>query len=252
MITNRDGAIDGFVARKLMISPDVARGYRLFIPPNYDRRTRYPLVVWLHGGGGVGNDNDRQVQGDQVPGTRIWTRATQQAAQSAFVLVPQTARAWYSGTESVADRSTPLGSVLAIVRELESEFSIDSNRLYVAGQSLGGAGAWGLISGETNPFAAAIIVCPAFGAMPNTGGFGELAPHRVARAAGVPMWVFVGDADPSILTTRQLETVVRAAGGNPRYTEYDGVGHNIWNRVFREPELATWLFAQRKGKPEAK
>jgi hypothetical protein len=39
---------------------------------------------------------------------------------------------------------------------------------------------------------------------------------------------------------------IRKAGGNPRYTEYAGDGHEIWNRVFREPDLVEWLFAQHK------
>jgi hypothetical protein len=39
---------------------------------------------------------------------------------------------------------------------------------------------------------------------------------------------------------------IRAAGGKPRYTEYPGIGHAIWDRVFSEPGLVEWLFAQHK------
>jgi predicted esterase len=245
-ITAVNGAIDGFVPREIMISPGIARDYRLFIPPNYDRRIRYPLVVWLHGGGGMGTDNARQIQGDQLPGTRLWTSAKQQAAQPAFVLVPQASRTWYYATDSIGDPSTPLGTMLAIVRELEREFSIDSTRLYIAGQSVGGEGIWGLISSGTTRFAAAIIVCPSLNPRPSTDATGELAPRRVAQAAKVPMWVFVGNVDAPILSTRRLVDDVKAADGSPRYTEYAGVGHSIWDQVFREPGLAPWLFAQRK------
>jgi predicted peptidase len=251
-MTSVDGAIDGFVAREILISPSDTHSYRLFIPPSYDPRKRYPLVVWLHGAGGLGTDNALQIQGDQIPGTHTWTTAKQQAAHPAFVLVPQAWRVWHYSFDSIGDPDTPLGTMLAIVRKLEGEFSIDSKRLYIAGQSVGGAGLWALISSERNPFAAALFVCPALGARPDTGVSGDLSPARVARAARVPMWVFMGDGDASILSARHLVKGVKAAGGSPRYTEYAGAGHEIWDRVFREPELATWLFAQRKGGDEAK
>jgi hypothetical protein len=38
---------------------------------------------------------------------------------------------------------------------------------------------------------------------------------------------------------------MKRAGGNPRYTEYKGIGHDIWELVFKEPELEEWLFAQK-------
>jgi hypothetical protein len=39
---------------------------------------------------------------------------------------------------------------------------------------------------------------------------------------------------------------LKKAGGSPRYTEFAGVGHEIWDRVFKEPALVEWLFAQQK------
>jgi hypothetical protein len=39
---------------------------------------------------------------------------------------------------------------------------------------------------------------------------------------------------------------MKKAGGNPRYTEYKGIGHDIWELDFKEPGLAEWFFAQRK------
>jgi len=66
--------VDGFVARVYQ-QADKKRPYRLFIPPKYNKSRKYPLIVWLHGGGGTGTDNLRQISGDQIPGTRIWTTA---------------------------------------------------------------------------------------------------------------------------------------------------------------------------------
>jgi hypothetical protein len=39
---------------------------------------------------------------------------------------------------------------------------------------------------------------------------------------------------------------LKAAGSNPKYTEYEGVGHNSWDKAYGEPELPAWLFAQHR------
>jgi predicted peptidase len=233
---------DGFIARTYPSQSGSDMPYRLFIPPSYDKSQRYPLILWLHGTGGRGFDNLSQIQGDQIPGTHIWTTSENQAIHPAFVVAPQTQSSWDStGTRLVHketdDQLTPeLKQVIAILESLQTEFSIDPQRLYVAGQSLGGYGAWNLITKKANMFAAAIILCG--------GGKPELAQN----AKDVPIWSFQGGADgPNILeSNRGMVAALKQAGGNPRYTEYPGMGHEIWDRVFKEPELMEWLFAQHK------
>jgi len=44
--------------------------------------------------------------------------------------------------------------------------------------------------------------------------------------------------------SRKMVKTLRDAGGNPKYTEYPGVGHYSWDRAYRDPELIEWLFAQ--------
>jgi hypothetical protein len=50
------------------------------------------------------------------------------------------------------------------------------------------------------------------------------------------------------VTTRRMIAALKHVGGNPRYTEYKGVGHNAWERAFAEPDLLPWMFAQRAAK----
>jgi len=45
-----------------------------------------------------------------------------------------------------------------------------------------------------------------------------------------------------------MAEALRRAGGDVRYTEYAGVGHNSWESAYNEPELWRWLFAQRLGR----
>jgi predicted peptidase len=229
--------IDGFIARVHRKGNLPAIPYRLFIPPAYDGNQKYPLILWLHGSGSIGHDNRKQISAASTLGTHIWIRPENQAKYPAFVLAPQCpeiARCW----AAVFDKnlSAPLLMVIEILESLKMEFSIDPQRIYVAGQSLGGYGTWDLITKRPELFAAAIPLCG--------GGNTE----RAGRAAKVPIWAFHGDGDRSVAVTesRNMIAALKRSGGDPRYTEYRGVGHNVWERAFREPSLVEWLFAQHK------
>jgi predicted peptidase len=217
--------IDGFVGRTYKGGSHAMR-YRLFIPNGYDPAKKYPLVLWLHGSGSVGNDNRKQISSASTLGTHTWTRPENQSKYPTFVLAPQSSRAWTSPGE--------LQTVIEILEALEKEFSIDSQRLYVAGQSLGGYGTWAIIALRPDMFAAAIPLC----------GGGHVAD--AARIANVPIWAFHGAADPtvSVWESRKMIEAIKKVGGKPHYTEYPGVRHEVWERTFKEPGLLDWVFAQ--------
>jgi predicted peptidase len=71
---------------------------------------------------------------------------------------------------------------------------------------------------------------------------------RASVIAQIPIWAFHGEADPTVPVTesRDMIAAIRKAGGNPRYTEYKGVGHEVWLKAFQEKGLVEWLFAQHK------
>jgi predicted peptidase len=218
--------VDGFVARLYRARAGQTMPYRLFVPPGYDKSNKYPLVLWLHGAGGIGKDNRRQIQHDQVPGTRLWTKRENQARHPAFVLVPQSAAAW-SGNE--------LSMIPGVLDVVASDFNIDLRRIYVLGQSIGGLAAWQIVTEDPDRFAAAVFVC----------SVGARETHA-KRVVNLPLWAFEGSNDSPVARTRAMIEAIRKAGGSPHYTEYPGMGHSIWDRVFKEPELVEWLFAQHR------
>jgi len=63
--------------------------YRLFKPRDYDPSREYPLVVYLHGAGGRGTDNVKQISGGNTYGARVWALAENQAERPCFILAPQ-------------------------------------------------------------------------------------------------------------------------------------------------------------------
>jgi predicted peptidase len=204
--------------------------YRLFIPKGYDPSRKYPLVLWLHGAGSVGTDNQKQISQASRIGTHIWTTPENQAKNPAFVLAPQCppGQSWNVPAE--------LDLVLQILTAVQKEFSIDAHRLYVAGQSMGGYGTWAIIASNPSLFAAALPLC----------GGGRV--QDASLLLKMPIWAFHGADDPtvSVWESRKMIDAIKKAGGSPRYTEYPGVGHEVWQRTFKEPGLIDWVFAQHR------
>jgi len=126
--------------------------------------------------------------------------------------------------------------VYELIDALQRTYGIDSRRLYVAGQSMGGFGTFSIITEHPRMFAAGVALC---------GGGDE---SRAARLTRTPIWAFHGEKDEtvSVERSRNIVAAIKKAGGKPRYTEYSGEGHNIWSKVVKESELLPWLFARRK------
>jgi predicted peptidase len=229
------GKIDGFESRMYTNEAGKIMPYRLFIPAQYNPQRTYPLVLWLHGAGGTGTDNLRQISGDQIPGTHLWTKAENQAVQPMFVLAPQSQSGWVLPKEP--GLNPELQMAMGVLESVRKEYRIDTKRIYVAGQSLGGFATWAVITSYPRLFAAAIVLC-------NSGSLPKLARN----IRNLPVWVFQGEKDSSLFVTASVEMVeaIRKAGGNAQYTSYPDAGHDIWERAFSEPSLVKWLFAQHK------
>jgi predicted peptidase len=122
------------------------------------------------------------------------------------------------------------------VASLSREFALDEHRIYVTGQSMGGAGVWHMTAQRPKLFAAAVACCAA-----------QTAENPTA-SLGTPLWNFHGAADQSVPVSLSRERIaaLRKAGGHPLYTEYAGVDHNVWQWAYTEPELVKWVFAQRR------
>jgi predicted peptidase len=217
-----------------------AMPYRLFRPAGTGK---LPLVLYLHGSGGLGDDNQKQLGLGNVFGTLSWALPDHQRRFPCYVLAPQTDRGWakYQETSSGPARVAPgfgegARTALEIVRALARELPIDERRLYVTGQSMGGAGVWNLLAHEPHAFAAAIACC------------GSATPDDVKPITHLPLWNFHGDADKTVpvAISRERIAALRKAGGQPIDTEYAGVDHNVWEWAYTEPALPEWLFSQRR------
>ena len=214
--------------------------YRLFRP---DADGKRPLVVYLHGSGGLGNDNEKQLGLGNIFGTRVWVLSENQKRFPCYVVAPQTDRGWirYDFTKQPAQELPGLGDgnrlALEIVSRLCHEFPIDESRIYVTGQSMGGAGTWNIIAYRPKFFAAAVTCC------------GSISTEDGTGAIDTPLWNFHGGSDKTVPVSASRDRIAarRKAGGHPLYTEYAGVDHNSWQWAYTEPELVKWVLAQRRS-----
>jgi len=232
-------SVDGFLARTYTGAAGATMPYRLFIPDAAVRQRALPLIVYLHGGGGAGNDNLRQISGGNTAGTHLWTSRAMQARHPAFVVAPQIPGGRQWGAPSSDELAPAAKLLLDLLATLSKEFAIDADRIYVVGQSLGGRGTWDLVSKRPDLFAGGIPVC------------GDGNTTRIRAARDVAIWAFHGAKDPvvPVAGSRDLVAALKAAGSRVKYTEYEDVEHDAWVRAFAERELADWLFAQTRKRP---
>jgi predicted peptidase len=202
-----------------------------------------PLVVWLHGFS----------EGRQPGQPRAWSalRGFRQAGEwvspevqrnfHPAVLIPQSPNAgWFvNGQNAVLGYNNALPNVNDVITLLVTQYpQIDTSRIYVLGNSMGGYGAWTALHEYPTLFAA-MVSCP--------GGFASdgypdnvatfFTPEDIAAIATVPIWIFNTDGDFT-LNTANYE-VLKAANANVRWTHYatpedagtPGQAHAVWAPV---------------------
>ena len=142
--------------------------YRLFVPTGYNANTSYPLVVFLHGAGERGTDNNAHIESSR--GAKLWAETANQASYPCFVIAPQCPvnkqwvnTNWSNGSYSITNvpMSTELKMVKNIIETLQTQYNIDASRLFITGLSMGGYGTWDFILRYPTMFKAAIPICGA-------------------------------------------------------------------------------------------
>ncbi|TDW99259.1 carboxylesterase family protein [Dinghuibacter silviterrae] len=215
--------------------------YRLLFP-DANRFRKYPLVIFLHGSGERGSDNEAQLQwgvmnfatdqnmlahpaivvAPQCPARQSWANVSQDKASGTLTLNPEPAK--------------PMALVIKLIAQLVQTLPVDTDRIYITGLSMGGYGTYDAIERYPHLFAAAVPVC----------GGGDVT--RAASIAHIPMWIFHGAEDPAVnpLYSLQMLDALTKAGAHPGFTMYPEVGHFSWLGAYSDQLLMEWLFRQHK------
>lgn len=196
--------------------------YWLYLPPDYQASEKsFPLLLFLHGGGESGHE----IENVKKHGPPM---LVEQGRDFPFlILSPQNPREKGFWDEH---------AVKAVLDSVMQVYRVDPNRVYLTGLSRGGYGAWRLAMQYPNTFAALVPIC------------GATAAPYYRWLPDMPIWVFHGAEDPVIPLKESAEMVdsLRARGLDVRFTVYEGVGHNSWERAYEQQALYDWLLEQRR------
>jgi len=219
---------------------------RLHVPTSYaaEPTTPRPLILFLHGAGESGTNNLSQINGN------IDNLLAAAKARDAFLFAPQTNSGW--------EQSALLDRAMTMIDRAIAERSVDPNRIYVTGLSMGGGGAWNFLQQFSDRIAATVPICgiyPTVGFMP-------------AELIDEPIWAFHGRGDTVVPVdvTRNVVNSLLTEAGLPipdyppkanvfaphatfdfppldlHYTDMRG-NHGIWPEVYAMPALYEWMFA---------
>ncbi len=220
--------------------------YQVMFPEGYSDKKMYPLLIFLHGAGERGNDNQKQLtHGKQFLIDNFYSK------YPAIVIAPQCPETdYWSNVErqQIGDKmtfnfgkdeepTTAMFVLKSLIQNWIESGKIDKTRVYVGGLSMGGMGTLELLWRMPNTFAAAFPVC---------GGCDQKKIPSFANKTAV--WLFHGDVDGvvPVENSRMTYKKLKALNGDVKYTEYKGVNHNAWDSTFVEKQLAPWLFSHQK------
>jgi predicted peptidase len=210
--------------------------------PDSDTMRKYPLVIFLHGSGERGNDNEAQLKWG------VTNFATDQSMMlhPALVIAPQCPDKMSWSNFSRDKNSTemhlqstptkPMELLIGLIHQLIRTMPVDSNRIYITGLSMGGYGTYDAIERYPNLFAAAVPVC----------GGGDVS--KATSIVHMPIWIVHGAEDPAVNPLYSLDMLqaLTKAGAHPGFTQYPEVGHFSWLGAYSDPLIMEWLFRQHK------
>jgi predicted peptidase len=238
----------GFVPLPFAVE-GVKRTAALHVPPGYDASKTWPLIVYLHGGGGNGDRVDEAwarrhpivraakehperfpalILVPRCPRGKIWAPLPPDPVQSAW-------RLRRHGRKPAPDAAA---HVTAAIDAAVAAYAVDEDRITLTGHSMGGEGSTRYAALHPDRFAA---VAP-------SAGSAVIVLDDAARLAQMGVWILQGENDriSTAALARRMVAAIRAAGGEPRYTEYKGAGHATAYRAYSDPKLIEWLLKQRK------
>ena len=225
--------------KKIFVIEDDTLKYRILKPLNYDSTKKYPVHLFLHGAGERGNDNVSQL----VHGSKLFLKKESREKYNSWVIFPQAPKYdWWGYKDPYKlNYNVKESKAMSLVVKLMDNFSkrndVNQNKIYVSGLSMGGMGTFVILNLRPNMFAAATPIC------------GDGDPNSVNNyAKKIPIWIFHGSDDTVVSPKKSLKmaNAIIDAGGSPKITFYENVGHDSWNNAFAEEDFLKWIHSKTK------
>lgn len=212
----------------------------IYTPVGYDPAKTYPLVVFLHGMGEMGDGTQGASGLDKLLNSANHANLLKAGDTYGFVvLAPQFVQSLNNWAPGWAGGSYIDGVVEAF--KSSTSIKVDANRTYLTGLSMGGGGCWESILINATfaaKYAAVIPICPT---CPSS-----TANTNIAKTLGVQVWAFHAQNDPTCPIGCTSGTVSNI-GPTAKITVYPTGGHSIWGTVYNDQSIYTWMLSKSLG-----
>lgn len=197
--------------------------YRILLPRNYSESKQYPLLLFLHGRGERGSDNEKQL----TFGASLFQEDSIREKYPAIIVFPQCPSDvyWFD--------NWALNKLEQLITNLTQNYSVDQSKLLIGGLSMGAYGTFEVVSRNPEMFVRAVAIA----------GDGD---HNQAGRMKKPKWrIFAGEKD-QVVPSKKTKGIARAlekAGASVSLTVYPDADHlDSWMNAFAEPDFCQWLF----------
>ncbi len=241
-----DHALDLFEKREFVYNGNTLP-YRIIYPANYDKSKKYPLLLFLHGAGERGKDNEKQL----IHGSKLFITEQNRKDFPAIIIFPQcpeesfwavtkidrTVQPFKIEFDYTAQPNWPLAAANELVKKIINEGSVDKTKVYITGLSMGGMGTFESVYRNPDLYAAALPIC----------GGGDVN-HYDKRVGKTAFWVFHGTADAvvNVKLSQEMVEKLKSLKAEVKYSEYPGVNHNSWDNAFAETDYLSWMLLHKK------
>lgn len=248
-------AVEAMSAETFTAKDGTVLPYRIYVPEGYDKEKEYSFLLFLHGAGDRGDDNEKQISVNMgmveriVNGESVTISGESVDLSGEFIIVaPQCAKEkqWVDtpwgkkpdpsySLDEIA-QSQYMTAVVELLSEIEEKYSINENRMYITGLSMGGFGTWDLLMRYPEKWAAGIPM----------GGGADLSRADILK--DIPIWTFHQMLD-TVVSSEGTQNIVKEIiklGGNIKFTPYFENRHNAWDYGYVEEDLLTWLYSHTK------
>ena len=241
-----DHALDIYEKKEFVYNGNVLP-YRLLYPANYDKNKKYPLLLFLHGAGERGKDNEKQL----IHGSKLFITDENRKNFPAIVVFPQCPQESFWAVmktdqtkqpplrtfDYTVEPNWPLAAANELVKKLSNEEGVDKKQIFISGLSMGGMGTFESVYRYPGMYAAASPIC----------GGGDVN-HYDKRVTKTAFWVFHGGADAvvNVKLSQEMVAKLKSLKAEVKYTEYPGVNHNSWDNAFAEKDYLSWMLSHKK------
>ncbi len=204
--------------------------YLLYTPAN--PKDNMPLIVYLHGASGKGNNLSALTSVDGFP---LYVKSGSIGNVPAYIIMPQLTSE-KKGWDEVKN------SLIELINYMKNTYNIDTNHISLTGHSMGGTGVWNIALSNPDLFS---CIAPMSGSIKNT-------KENLEKLSKIPIWAFVGANDTIVNpdTSKIFINKLSLINNQAKITIFDNATHfDVPSLAYldKDIDLVDWLINNHKN-----